>query len=140
MRARRIAAAVMTAALVTGCSEIAAVATAPVTASVMTVGAWVNDDGPSTAEIQQSSHWLADEALVRALEQGIEGGSATWSNPLDPNGPATGRATLVARSHGHDGATCWRVLVERRVGEGPVGTSTRMLCPVGRNGWIDTSD
>ena len=94
----------MTTALVTGCSEVAAVATAPVTATVMTVGAWVND-GPSTAEIRQSSDWLADEALVRALEQGIEGGSATWSNPLDPDEPATGRATLVARSRGHDGAT-----------------------------------
>jgi len=67
MRQRIIAAAAMAATLTTGCSEIAAVATAPVTATVMTIGARVNDNGPSAAEFRQSSAWQADETLVRAL-------------------------------------------------------------------------
>lgn len=139
MTRHRITAVVMTAVLATGCSEIAAVATAPVTATVMTVGAWVND-GPSDTEIQQSSDWLADTALVQALEQGHEGSTATWSNPSDPGGPVGGRATLLTRSRGSDGATCWRVLVEQRVGSSQVERSRRTLCPVGHNGWTDAGE
>lgn len=140
MRHRGIVAAAMAATLATGCSEMAAVATAPVTATVMTIGARLNDDGLSADELRQTSEWQADAALMRALEQGIEGSSATWSNPSDPEGPASGRATLLSRSRGTEGETCWRVRTESRIGSAPAETSTRLLCPVGRNGWIDMGE
>ena len=83
---------------------------------------------------------MAEDALMRALEQGTVGGSATWSNPSDPERPAEGRATLIARDRSTGGETCWRVRVESRVGTGADEVKTQKFCRVGRNGWREAGE
>ena len=120
-----------------GCSDVAAVATAPVTLPVMAVSARLNDGGPSIEEQRQSPGWRADEALVRALERDVAGTVETWTSP---HGPSSGSASLLERTTGSEGQPCWRVRRAGTVAGQVPETSVQTFCPVGRNGWAIEPD
>ena len=136
MKIAQMAAIALGTSLATGCSDVASIVTAPLTMPVMAIAARVNDGGLSIEELRNTSEWKADEALMQALEHGTVGTSTTWTNPTDPQGPAWGRATLLARGLGPDGQTCWRTRIESRTGDEPSQERIQTLCRVGRNGWI----
>ena len=136
MKLAQMAAIALGTSLATGCSDVASIVTAPLTMPVMAIAARVNDGGLSIEELRNTSEWKADEALMQALEHGTVGTSTTWTSPTDPQGPAWGRATLLARGLGPDGQTCWRTRIESRTGDEPSQERIQTLCRVGRNGWI----
>ena len=120
-----------------GCSNVAAVATAPVTLPVMAVSARLNDDGPSIEEQRRSPEWRADEALVRALERDVAGAVETWTSP---HGPSSGSASLLERTTGSEGRSCWRVRRDSTIAGHVSETLVQTFCPVGRNGWAIEHD
>ena len=120
-----------------GCSDVAAVATAPLTLPVMAVSARLNDDGPSIEEQRRSPEWRADEALVRALERDVADAVETWTSP---HGPSSGSARLLERTTGSEGQSCWRVRRASTIAGHVSETSVQTFCPVGRNGWAMEHD